>query len=161
MTIDEYVSMLGYVRSKTGNTIKELADEIDEIMNLEANEISKKHMSFEKIERNHRLINKLKRAYDYECQLCSDEHKMTIKKEDGSKYVEVHHIKNLSEEYDEEGTLDRVDNLIVVCPNHHKMLHYHNGGYRIIKNVNSQLMFVNESEESIPIILNKHLKSNE
>lgn len=161
MTIDEYVSMLGYMRSKTGNTIKELEDEIDEIMKLEANEISKMHMSFEKIERNHRLINKLKMAYDYECQLCSDEHKMTIKKEDGSKYVEVHHIKNLSEEYDEEGTLDRVDNLIVVCPNHHKMLHYHNGGYRIIKNVNSQLMFVNESEESIPIILNKHLKSNE
>ena len=32
---------------------------------------------------------------------------MPIEKQDGTKYVEVHHIKNLSEEYDEEGTLDK------------------------------------------------------
>lgn len=161
MLMDEYISSLGYVRLKMGNSIKKLTDEINEIIDLETDEIKRKEISLEKIERNHRLIDRLKQAYDYECQLCSDEQKMPIKKEDGTKYVEVHHIKNLSEEYDEEGTLDRVDNLIVVCPNHHKMLHYHNGGYRKIKVVNDRLMFVNNSEESIPIILNKHLKSNE
>lgn len=69
--------------------------------------------------------------------------------------------KNLSEEYDEEGTLDRLNNLIVVCSNHHKMLHYHKGGYRKIKIVNEVLAFVNDSEEVIPIITNKHLKSDE
>ncbi|MFR8999643.1 MAG: HNH endonuclease [Anaerobutyricum soehngenii] len=62
-------------------------------------------------------------------------------KKDGTKYVEVHHIKNLSEEYDEEGTLDRLNNLIVVCPNHHKMLHYHNGGYRKIEKTNNVFSF--------------------
>lgn len=100
-------------------------------------------------------------AYNYECQLCSKEQRMPIKKNDGTQYVEVHHIKNLSEEYDEEGTLDRVNNLIVVCPNHHKMLHYHRGGYRKIKLVKGIMSFVNESDEVIPIITNKHLQCDE
>lgn len=160
VSIDEYVLSLGYVRSKASNTIKALTDEINEIIDLEESEIKRKEVSQKKIERNHQLIDRLKRIYDYECQLCSEEQNMPIKKEDGTKYVEVHHIKNLSEEYDEEGTLDRVDNLIVVCPNHHKMLHYHNGGYRKIKQVNGMLMFANDSEEMIPIIRNKHLKSD-
>ena len=82
-------------------------------------------------------------------------------KKDGTKYVEVHHIKNLSEEYDEEGTLDRLNNLIVVCPNHHKMLHYHNGGYRKIVKTNNGLAFTNDSSDIIPIVHNKHLTSNE
>ncbi len=161
MSIDEYISSLGYVRSKKGNTIKELTDEINEIIDLEEQEIRKKETSQKKIERNHQLIDRLKRVYDYECQLCSNEQRMPIEKQDGTKYVEVHHIKNLSEEYDEEGTLDRVNNLIVVCPNHHKMLHYHNGGYQKIKLVNGSLMFVNDSEETIPIKKNKHLKNDE
>ena len=161
MSIDEYILSLGYVRSKKSNTIKELTEEIDEIVDLEEQEIRKKEISENKIERNHKLIDKLKRAYDYECQLCSNEQRMPIEKQDGTKYVEVHHIKNLSEEYDEEGTLDRLNNLIVVCSNHHKMLHYHKGGYRKIKIVNEVLAFVNDSEEVIPIITNKHLKSDE
>ena len=57
--------------------------------------------------------------------------------------------------------MDRLNNLIVVCSNHHKMLHYHKGGYRKIKIVNEVLAFVNDSEEVIPIITNKHLKSDE
>lgn len=160
MSIDEYILSLGYVRSKVGNTIKELADEINKIIDLEESEIKRKEVSQKNIERNHQLIDRLKMVYDYECQLCSEKQNMPIKKEDGTNYVEVHHIKNLSEEYDEEGTLDRVDNLIVVCPNHHKMLHYHNRGYQKIKHVNGILIFANDSEEIIPIIRNKHLKSD-
>ena len=112
------------------------------------------------MKRNHQIINKLKQFYGYECQLCNDNQKVIIKKEDGTNYVEVHHIKNLSLEIDEEGTLDRVNNLIVVCPNHHKMLHYHHGGYTKIKICNGKLAFVNGSTEIIPIISNKHLKEN-
>ena len=72
--------------------------------------------------------------------------------------MEVHHINQLSLEFDEEGTLDRVNNLIVVCPNHHKILHYHNGGYSKIKKKNGELVFENDSPDIIPIIVNKHLK---
>ena len=66
MSIDEYILSLGYVRSKKSNTIKELTEEIDEIVDLEEQEIRKKEISENKIERNHKLIDKLKRAYDYE-----------------------------------------------------------------------------------------------
>lgn len=161
MSLDDYILSLGFVRSKDGNIVKDLADEINKIVDLEKDKITKKEISEEKIARNHQLIDRLKSAYNYECQLCSKEQRMPIKKNDGTQYVEVHHIKNLSEEYDEEGTLDRLNNLIVVCPNHHKMLHYHRGGYRKIKLVNGIMSFVNESDEVIPIITNKHLQSDE
>ncbi len=62
---------------------------------MEEQEIRKKEISENKIERNHKLIDKLKRAYDYECQLCSNEQRMPIEKQDGTKYVEVHHIKKI------------------------------------------------------------------
>ena len=42
MSIDEYILSLGYVRSKKSNTIKELTEEIDEIIDLEEQEIRKK-----------------------------------------------------------------------------------------------------------------------
>lgn len=160
MSIEEYVFSLGYIFSKTGDLIKDLTDEINKIIDLEENEVKKKEISQKKIERNHKLIDKLKRIYEFRCQLCSEEQSLSIVKIDGTKYVEVHHIKNLAEEYDEEGTLDRVNNLIVVCPNHHKMLHYHKGGYRNIKQVDGMLVFENGSKETIPILINKHLKSD-
>lgn len=49
--------------------------------------------------------------------------------------------------------------MIVACPNHHKMLHYHLGGYRDIKQENGILYFVNEKADNFPIIDNYHLKS--
>ena len=45
MSIDEYILSLGYVRSKKSNTIKELTEEIDEIIDLEEQEIRKKDPS--------------------------------------------------------------------------------------------------------------------
>jgi predicted HNH restriction endonuclease len=161
MTLDDYIQLLGYTRSKGRNSLIELSEEINKILSVENEKIEKKISSDEKIKRNHLLINRLKEFYSYECQLCTENQKMIIQKEDGTKYVEVHHIKNLSEEYDEEGTLDRLNNLIVVCPNHHKMLHYHNGGYRKIEKTNNVLAFTNESSDIIPIVHNKHLTSNE
>lgn len=160
ITLDEYIEKLGYIRTKKVSEIQEISDEIEEIIKKEKNEVEKELHSEEKIKRNHQIINKLKRFYGYECQLCNDAQKIIIKKEDGTNYVEVHHIKNLSLEMDEEGTLDRVNNLIVVCPNHHKMLHYHHGGYTKIKMCNGKLAFVNDSAEILPIINNKHLKEN-
>ena len=160
MLLDEYIAKLGYLRIKKISGIQEIADEIDAIIRSEKNKIEKEKHTEEKIKRNQEIINKLKDFYHYECQLCNDKQKMLIKKEDGTNYVEVHHIKNLSLEMDEEGILDRVSNLIVVCPNHHKMLHYHQGGYTKIRKFNGGVAFVNDSKDIIPIINNKHLKEN-
>lgn len=158
MTLNEYISKLGYQRLMRMTKIEELSDEIEKIIEKEKYNIEKEKYTTEKVKRNHQLIDNLKSIYNYECQLCTDEQQMLIKKMDGTNYVEVHHIKQLSLEFDEEGTLDRVKNLIVVCPNHHKMLHYHNGGYIRIEKRNGGLVFVNDSTETIPIIKNKHIE---
>lgn len=50
-----------------------------------------------------------------ECQLCG----FSFTKTNGEPYAECHHIKELSD-----GGKDEPDNLVVVCPNHHKMLHF-------------------------------------
>lgn len=160
VTLDKYIEKLGYIRIKKVSEIQEISDEIEQIIKKEKKEVEKDIHLEEKVKRNHQIINKLKRFYEYECQLCNNNQRMIIKKEDGTNYVEVHHIKNLSLEIDEEGTLDRVNNLIVVCPNHHKMLHYHHGRYTKIKLCHGKLAFVNDSSEIIPIINNRHLREN-
>jgi len=48
------------------------------------------------------------------CQLCG----FTFKKIDGDDYAECHHLEPVSQ-----GGPDHADNLLVVCPNHHKQLH--------------------------------------
>ena len=158
VTVDEYIRRLGYQRVLKSTKIQELSEEIDKIIEEEKRYLEKEKITIEKIKRNKNLTDKLKRAYNYECQLCSEHQRMVIRKSDGTNYVEVHHINQLSLEFDEEGTLDRVNNLIVVCPNHHKILHYHNGGYSKIKKKNGELVFENDSPDIIPIIVNKHLK---
>jgi predicted restriction endonuclease len=49
------------------------------------------------------------------CQLCG----FTFKKVDGEEYAECHHLEPVSQ-----GGPDHADNLLVVCPNHHKELHW-------------------------------------
>ena len=53
---------------------------------------------------------------------------------------------------------DILKNMIVVCPNHHKMLHYHFGGYKQIIKEDNQLFFSNGKGEKIQIIDNYHLE---
>ena len=80
MTLDDYIQLLGYTRSKGRNSLIELSGEINKILSVENEKIEKKISSNEKIKRNHLLINRLKEFYSYECQLCTENQKMTIQK---------------------------------------------------------------------------------
>jgi hypothetical protein len=60
----------------------------------------------------------LKSCHNFKCQLCGWE---GFKTKSGGRYIEIHHLIPLSEQ----GT-NEIDNLIVVCPNHHKMLDHSN-----------------------------------
>ena len=51
------------------------------------------------------------------CECC--EERAPFQKEDDTPYLEVHHLKRLSD-----GGSDRITNAIAVCPNCHKELHY-------------------------------------
>jgi hypothetical protein len=66
-----------------------------------------------RLKRNQALPALLKAKYGFMCQFCG----FTIRKKDGHFYVEVAHITSLGA-----GGLDVSSNMLVLCPNHHKML---------------------------------------
>jgi len=67
-----------------------------------------------RILRDTALGRSLKQLHSYECQLCGT----TIELPNGDRYAEVHHIRPLGSPHNGSDTLD---NMIVVCPNHHAM----------------------------------------
>ena len=67
----------------------------------------------ERLKRNNALVALMKQKYNFKCQFCG----FNFKKYDGSYYVEVAHIIPLSK-----GGPDTSKNMLVLCPNHHKML---------------------------------------
>jgi len=63
------------------------------------------------------IVNDLKEKYKNRCQIegCG----FTFEKRNGGFYSEGHHLVPLSEAGTQEA-----DNIVILCPNHHKMLHY-------------------------------------
>jgi predicted restriction endonuclease len=70
-----------------------------------------------RIIRDTRISKSLKEKYDYCCQICGQ----TIHLPDGSRYAEAHHIRPLGNPHNGP---DCIENLIVLCPNHHAMCDY-------------------------------------
>lgn len=172
LTMDELIKELGFER-KLGrrvdyvlqsrkiieNDLDELNRDIEKALKYEKEFLETVERQIYLVSRNMNLVARLKSIYGCKCQLCSEEEWMPIQKEDGNLYSEVHHIIPLAEGKNEEETLDFLDNMIVVCPNHHKMLHYHFGGYRDIMQKDGVMYFVNEKGNKLPIVDNFHLKS--
>ncbi|MBU3905184.1 MAG: HNH endonuclease [Nanoarchaeota archaeon] len=65
--------------------------------------------------RDIQLVEFLKEYFEYKCIIC---HK-NIKRDDNKPYIESHHVQPLSE-----GGSDTADNIIIVCPNCHKIFHF-------------------------------------
>lgn len=68
-----------------------------------------------RIQRNRRLVRALKRLYEGRCQVCD----FSIEKSGGGNYCEAAHIEPISLR---RADLDVKDNIVILCPNHHKML---------------------------------------
>ncbi|MFH2012612.1 MAG: HNH endonuclease [Pseudomonadota bacterium] len=60
------------------------------------------------------LSESLKALYDHRCQICRKDFKINYEKP----FSETHHINSLSQ-----GGLDISKNIIVICPNHHRIIH--------------------------------------
>lgn len=120
-------------------------------------EREKKESTTHQYARDHALVEKLKNLYHHRCQLCDTYYDIPM--ENGSNYVEVHHIIPNSIGYDDEGhSVDQPGNMIVVCPNHHRHLHFHKGGEYQLVEENDEQYLVN-SEDRIKVKTNYHLKS--
>lgn len=110
-----------------GNSINgiELLNEIYANTNIE-----QKERLVKVIERG-KIANKIKEYIKYKCQICESlgHNPYSFKKKSGEYYVETHHIIPVS---DIENSKLSVDNLICLCPNHHREVHY--GNVNIINN---------------------------
>lgn len=56
----------------------------------------------------------LKRLYNFKCQICGE----SIGENYGAKIAECHHINYFVESFNSD-----LDNLLIVCPNHHRIIH--------------------------------------
>ncbi|MBI4651497.1 HNH endonuclease [Candidatus Desantisbacteria bacterium] len=65
--------------------------------------------------RHNYLMVQIKKYRDYKCQFCST----TILKANGNYYIEACHIKPKTE-----GGKDILDNILILCPNCHKLFEY-------------------------------------
>jgi hypothetical protein len=68
-----------------------------------------------KLKRDTMAVKALKEMYKDKCQVCG----IRIRKADGGYYCEVAHIVGLWQQGQ-----DNISNMLVLCPNHHKMLDY-------------------------------------
>ena len=90
-------------------------DSIDEQINDGDEAIPETFMTIsEKKKRNRKIVEELKKLYKNKCQICGE----FIDMGEGIKYSEVHHIHPIGKEHN---GVDNKYNMIVLCPNHHKM----------------------------------------
>lgn len=178
MSIDEVVSFFGYEKynnrsrkiklyqsnKNTDRYIKELLDKIrieqknkDKIRHIRENERII-------IDRDKNLIRDLKELYSGRCQICRNEIIPIIEQMDGSVYSEAHHIevlskyKKMSIEQENE-VLDNYKNVIILCPYHHRYVHYNKGGnYKLLKKNNK--LYLSNKFDTVEIKEDYHLIDN-
>ena len=92
---------------------------------------------------NAQSLEKLKKHYNYKCQICG----IAAGTEFGTPIAEIHHIIPFSETQD-----NSLTNLVVLCPNHHRLLHKANAVF-----IPHSLHFLLSNHMIIPLTLNDHL----
>lgn len=180
-TINEVIKTYGYERVFKRELIEDIenkSEKVEYILEDEKNifirdtlkelkEIQSKYSVFknntEKIVRNKKLVAKLKDLYQGKCQLCNQVSIQipSIVRENGELYSEVHHITALNESKinnDDIEFIDSYKNTIVLCPYHHKFVHFQNGGFKTLISDDGEMYLKNDHGEKVKIHTNYHLK---
>lgn len=181
MSMDDVVARFGYKRifvAEPSNDALQRYDEADSIfestikqlISRGKEELRQLQSQFritesqqKSIGRNKQLVTKLKELYQGKCQLCDPQAPIPlICKENGELYSEVHHVVSIHTAGSDEEIeyIDSYKNTIVLCPHHHKYVHYHHGGFRKIVLDDDVLYLENEIGERIQIYTNYHLKAD-
>lgn len=132
MSIDTYEKIIGI--KNLGNSVKGI-----ELLNrIYANStIEQKERLVKTIERGS-IAKEIKKHIKYKCQMSEalGENPYSFKKNNGEYYVETHHIIPVS---DTKNSKLSVENLICLCPNHHRQVHY--GNVELINNNDTYLEY--------------------
>ncbi|MBW2004382.1 MAG: HNH endonuclease [Deltaproteobacteria bacterium] len=116
-------SMLSYIWGEvSGYTLRDNFGPTlvrEAVANYDATVIRKKPFKIlipehEEFYRDQLLAESLKSIYDHRCQICG----MNFRIKYDAPFAETHHIRPLSEH-----GLDIGENIIVICPNHHRIVH--------------------------------------
>lgn len=89
------------------------------------------------------ISNKLKTVYDYSCQVCGNK----IGEKYSADFIHAHHIEPFSTSLN-----NNPDNIMILCPNHHGIIHCKNPQYDSSKKL---FLYPNGYEEGLK--LNRHL----
>ena len=92
---------------------------------------------------NRKIGEYLKELYGYRCQICG----CLIGEEYGSHIAEAHHI-----DYFVKSLNNNADNQMIVCPNHHRIIHDANPAFD-----RSEILYVYPNGYREKLQLNKHL----
>ena len=126
---------------KQHKTKEEIANELRNLKPTDPEEVTINSKSFK---RDNKTIALIKILRDFKCQICST----TIKKKDGTFYVEAAHI----EPKHRKGR-ETPDNILLLCPNHHKEFDF--GDRNILQHDKDKINFsLNGQEYTISLILN-------
>lgn len=88
------------------------------------------------------IIENLKKLYQYRCQICG-----YSAQEYGVHIVEAHHILSFSQARNNDS-----DNIIIVCPNHHRLIHC----AKLVFDRDRKVFVFSDGNE-VPITINLHL----
>ncbi|MGE7366663.1 HNH endonuclease signature motif containing protein [Desemzia incerta] len=141
------------------NQIEDILEELEHL----SSQIAKTTITSEKLSRNKVMVDKLKLLYNVQCQICSEEERIPlIESQSGRNYVEVHHIHPMNgfdgeKSVNDESNLliDHYKNCLVVCPHHHKFIHFYKDGFKN-KSDDDRYLFT-DSGEKLMLHLNYHI----
>lgn len=166
LSVENYLKQLGYSLIPPNEFINSFNSNVeDKLKNLNKlqNSLEITSSTQTKIKRSTELVRTLKNMYEHKCQVSDHQNEdcniPKIIKSDGTPYVEVHHIINLSDSdlYNYNSILDSFKNIICVCPHHHRMLHYHEGGFGHLLADEERILFFETEKTRLYVNYNFHL----
>jgi hypothetical protein len=120
-------------------------DSTEKIIDLEAkmkNQVPEVKLRISKFIERGTITTEVKKIAGYKCLICEelDEMNYSFSKINGERYVETHHVEPVSLG----GSLG-ISNLITVCANHHRQLHF--GNAEVIENTKTYFTFRIDKKE--------------
>lgn len=119
--------------------------DVEQYLNFDDNTAALNKTVKSVIERTYskKKVDMLKRLYAYRCQICGQ----NVGEEHGVNIAEAHHIKYFSKSVDNSS-----DNLLMLCPNHHSLIHALNPKFDY-----DELQYIYPDGKTDKIILDLHL----